>query len=220
MGKTPKPPTPPPTPEEPPSARSWGEPLDSLLASIAELFSDSERRDSLLYGEPAILISPGRALEFAFFLRDNDICGFNYCRSVTGTDKIVGFDVTYNLARLPKPGGSADSGFASIAIVVQISDRKDPRTQSLIHVWPGVDFQEREIFDLLGIQFDEHPDLRRILLDDAFEGYPLRKDYPLIGKWEDMLALNAFLDENQVRTMKEDAGLNFKPEDVPPSFKR
>jgi NADH-quinone oxidoreductase subunit C len=58
---------------------------------------------------------------------------------------------------------------------------KDPAIDSLVPVWPGANWLEREIFDLFGIHFNDHPDLRRIVLPDDWEGYPLRRDYPVEG---------------------------------------
>lgn len=220
MGKKAKPPTPPPEPPEPESGKEWSAPITALLGEIASRFPGVERRDGRLVGEPALLVSPSDALKVASFLKDNTICPFDYCRSVTGTDKVDRFEVTYNLARLPGPGEAPDAGFETLGLIVVISDRENPRVPTLRPVWLGADFQEREVFDLLGIEFDGHPDLRRILLDEAFIGHPLRKDYPLIGRWEDMEAMDAHLDEHQIRTMKEEAGLDFNPDDVPPSFKR
>ena len=220
MGKRDKTCGPPPEPSEPEGGKSWGDPLDSLLREVAARFSGVQVRHNRLTGEPALLVSPQDALQVALFLRDNDTCRFNYCRSVTGTDRIERFEVTYNLARLPAVGQEPSAGFATIGMIVYVTSRENPKTPSLCDIWVGVDFQEREVFDLLGIVFDGHPDLRRILLDESFKGHPLRKDYPLSGKWEDMLAVDAHLDEHQVRILKEEAGQEFRPEDVPPSFKR
>ncbi len=171
--------------------------------------------------EPALIIGPGLVREVAFFLKENDILPLNYCRAVTGIDKVDQFEVVYNLAHLPFREDDPVPRFERIALVVVIKDRKNPVTQSLIELWPSVDFQEREVFDLVGIEFEGHPDQRRILLDEEFKGHPLRKDYPLMGRWEDMQAIGAYLDEGQIREMKEEAGLEFDPEkDVPPSFRR
>ena len=67
-----------------------------------------------------------------------------------------------------------------VCLRVRISGN-DPVVDSLVPVWPGANWQEREVFDLFGIRFTGHPDLRRILLPDDFEGYPLRRDFPVEG---------------------------------------
>ena len=64
-----------------------------------------------------------------------------------------------------------------VVIRTQITDKENPTVDSVYDLWKTADFHEREIFDLLGIKFNNHPDLRRIFLDDDWEGYPLRKDY-------------------------------------------
>ena len=221
MGKKAKSPTPPPDPPEPEGGKRWTEKVEKLLAEVARRFGDVERRDGRMADEPALIVNPSRVVELASFLKNNDILPLNYCRAVTGIDKVDRFEVVYNLAHLPMPGDASGGGFERIAMVVQVNDRTNPLTPSLIGLWPGVDFQEREVFDLLGVRFDGHPDLRRILLSEEFVGHPLRKDYPLMGRWEDMKAIDAYLDENQVRTMKEEAGLVFDPkEDTPPTYKR
>jgi NADH-quinone oxidoreductase subunit C len=220
MGKQAKPPTPPPEPPEPEGGKSWGDPLDALLGEVVRRFPAVSRRDGYVIGEPALLVYPEHAKELAAFLKDNEICGFNFCRCVTGTDKVDRFEVVYNLARVPSPGEEPDEGFTTLAMIVVIKDRHMPLTPSLVSIWPGVGFQEREVLDLVGVAFEGHPDPRRILLDESFLGHPLRKDYPLHGRLDDMRAINAYLDEHQMKVMKEDAGEEFKPDDVPPSYKR
>jgi NADH-quinone oxidoreductase subunit C len=221
MGKKVKPLSPPPEAVEPAGGKSWSDSMNALLEIVREKFPDATRRDAHAVGEPSLLVSPEKVVALASYLKGNNIFPMNYCRSVTGIDKIDRFEVVYNLAHIEKAENNTLIKFETIALVVVIGDRIDPKTSSLFNTWPTVDFQEREIFDLLGINFEGHPDMRRILLDDAFKGHPLRKDYPLIGKWEDMVAMEAYLDENQVRSMKEEAGKKFDPlKDVPPNYKR
>jgi NADH-quinone oxidoreductase subunit C len=82
------------------------------------------------------------------------------------------FEVNYHLVSIPRR--------ARLRIKVRLSS-DDPTVDSLIPVWPGANWLEREIFDLMGIRFNEHPDLRRILMPEDWEGHPLRKDYPVEG---------------------------------------
>ncbi len=82
------------------------------------------------------------------------------------------FELGYHLVSIPKRD--------KVRLQVRV-DGKDPVVDSLVPVWPGANWLEREIFDLFGIRFTGHPDLRRILLPDDWEGYPLRRDYPVEG---------------------------------------
>ena len=82
------------------------------------------------------------------------------------------FELNYELVSIPRRD--------RIRLRVRVSVN-DPVVDSLVPVWPGANWQEREIFDLFGIRFTGHPDLRRILLPEEFEGYPLRRDFPVEG---------------------------------------
>ena len=195
--------------------------MNSLLGAVKEKFPDVQRRDARMVDEPALIATPSVVKDLAGFLKENDIYPFDYCRSVTGLDKVDRFEVVYNLTRMPDPGNSHGFSFERLALVVEIGDRENPETPTLLELWPSVDLQEREVYDLVGVSFAGHPDLRRVLLDEEFVGFPLRKDYPIIGKLEDMESIGAYLDEHQVKTMKEAEGLDFDPvKDVPPNYKR
>jgi len=82
------------------------------------------------------------------------------------------FELNYQLVSIPRR--------EKVRLKVRVSGN-DPVVDSLVPVWPGANWLEREIFDLFGIRFNGHPDLRRILLPDDWEGYPLRKDFPVEG---------------------------------------
>lgn len=147
----------------------------------------------------SLLVAPGDARRVAEFLRD--ALGFDYCSNVTGVDwparavketvvrkevvdgvekevpvtserEIPGFlEVVYHLYSVKKKQGP-------LALRVRTGDRAaDVSVPSLTPVWKSADFQEREAFDLFGIVFNGHPDLRRILMWDEFEDHPMRKDY-------------------------------------------
>ncbi len=92
------------------------------------------------------------------------------------------FDVAYHLLRLPiVPTTAAQLGTPERVRVLCGVPGDNPVVPSVADMWPCADWAEREIFDLYGITFDGHPDMRRIQMPDDWEGYPLRKDYPLRG---------------------------------------
>ena len=119
-------------------------------------------------GHEGFQVSTEKLVEVATILRDN--MGYDYLSSVTGVDYIEEdlMEVVYHFYK--STGGSA------LVLNVQVP-RKNAVVPSLYHVFPGVDFQEREAWDLLGIKFEGHPDLRRILMWEGFDGHPLRKDW-------------------------------------------
>ena len=117
---------------------------------------------------PSTIVSTENLVEVCRFLRDNPTLGFDYPASVTAIDYIDYFEVVYQLRSIAL--------FQDVNLKVRV-DRDDATIPSVVSIWPGVDFQEREIFDLMGLQFPGHPNLKRILLWDEFEGHPLRKDY-------------------------------------------
>ncbi len=144
------------------------DPVEDATVALNEKFPgeitpDSRERFS------GLIVSPERLVEIAEYLRDD--LGFNYLSSVTGVDLIEDnqMEVVYHTYSIQKGGGA-------IVLKVQV-DRDDPVVPTLVPVWPGADFQEREIWDLFGIRFEGHPDLRRILMWEGFEGHPMRKDW-------------------------------------------
>jgi NADH-quinone oxidoreductase subunit C/D len=115
------------------------------------------------------LVEAAKLIEFATFVRDE--LGYDFLSSVTGVDYINEgkMEVVYHAYKT--------TGGPALIFKVQVP-RVDPmEVPSLIAIWPGADFQEREAWDLLGIKFSGHPDLRRILMWEGFEGHPLRKDW-------------------------------------------
>ena len=152
-------------------------------------------------GQHSLRIDPAHAVAIAIFLRDADHLRFDYCSNVTGIDwpgkeiseKIkvkqivdgveqeveevrkshtVGYlEVIYHLFSMEKKHGP-------VILRMRTEDRAEQvHLPSLTPVWRSAEFQEREIFDLYGVIFDGHPDLRRILMWDGFKDHPMRKDY-------------------------------------------
>jgi NADH-quinone oxidoreductase subunit C len=111
----------------------------------------------------------------AEFLRGDPELQFTYLSDITGVDCFPmepRFELNYHLLSLAHR--------ERLRLKVRVSGN-DPAVESVTSVWPGADWHEREIFDLFGVRFAGHPDLRRILMPEDWEGHPLRKDYPVEG---------------------------------------
>lgn len=126
--------------------------------------------------QPALLIQPEYIATVCRELRDNPKTYFDFLSCLTGVDygaEAGYFGVIYHLASIPYQ--------LQITLKVKTANSRDlndlPTFPSIAHVYRSADWHEREAYDLLGIFFEGHPDLRRILLPDDWEGFPLRKDY-------------------------------------------
>jgi len=136
--------------------------------------------DTVVEGaHPYVEIAAGRWPEVALFLRDDPRLRLNFLRCISGLDLIADekFACVYDLNSL-----SLDAPTALITETCEFSvrvttDRSAPHLPTVSHVWPAADWHEREAYDMFGIVFDNHPDLRRILCPDDWVGHPLRKDY-------------------------------------------
>lgn len=121
------------------------------------------------YDDSAVLVKSESVLAVARFL--NKTAGFDvdYLVNLTGVDYLDYLEVVYHLASLEHNH--------SIILKTRCYDRENPVVPSVTSVWQGASFQEREAYDLLGVRFEGHPDLKRIFLWEGFKGHPLRRDY-------------------------------------------
>jgi NADH-quinone oxidoreductase subunit C len=127
-------------------------------------------------GDLTAVVEPSRLVEVLRLLRDDAATAFDMLMDLSGVDYLgypgrsgPRFEVVYHLYSLEK----------NHRLRVRVGVPADPcEVDSVVPLWPSADWMEREAFDLYGIRFRGHPDLRRILLYDEFEGHPLRKDYP------------------------------------------
>jgi len=132
---------------------------------------------SVLKDELTVYIAPSAVVPVLTFLRDHSRCQFKACMDISGVDfpeREKRFEVVYHLLSIK---------FAGRIRVKTYAGEADP-VPSAVPVFRGADWYEREAWDLYGIYFNNHPDLRRILTDYGFEGHPLRKDFPLTGYTE------------------------------------
>lgn len=123
--------------------------------------------------QPTILVSAGQLVAVATALRDAPGLGFTALVDIVGVDfapRVPRFEVNYSLVATAVP--------ARLRVKVRV-DGETPGIPSVTGVWPAAGFLEREVWDLLGVAFDGHPDLRRLLTPDETVGHPLRKDFPV-----------------------------------------
>ena len=150
------------------------ETLDTLGKSIAGALGPSVTGHAVAYGEMTLAAQASDVVSVLRFLRDDPRCLLWCLIDITAVDwpsRERRFDVVYHLLS-PKHN-------ARIRVKIE-TDEATP-VASVIEVFPNADWYEREIYDLYGVVFTGHPDMRRILTDYGFEGHPLRKDFPLTG---------------------------------------
>lgn len=116
-----------------------------------------------------VIVTPQQLKFLSLFLRNNPELKFDFLFCLTGVDWITHLMVVYHL--------TSTEFNHDIVLKVKLEDRGNPEIETVSDIWKTAEFHEREIFDLFGIKFINHPDLRRILLEDDWSGYPLRKDY-------------------------------------------
>ncbi|HMS65417.1 MAG TPA: NADH-quinone oxidoreductase subunit C [Ignavibacteria bacterium] len=116
-----------------------------------------------------VISNPDKFRSLAEFLRNNDEMSFDFLFCLTGVDWVTNLMVIYHL--------ESTKNKHTIVLKVKITDRENPAVETVSDIWRTAEFHEREVFDLFGVKFINHPDLRRLLLEDDWIGYPLRKDY-------------------------------------------
>lgn len=155
--------------------------MHQLARRVQESFSTGVVSVTEWRGDVAVTVTRDKLHEIAQFLRDEPGMDFDYIvhvSSVDWPDDDERFEVVWELYSIRKRH--------RIRLKTRVLE-SDCIVDSLADLWRGADFMEREVYDMMGIRFRHHPDLRRILMpDDYTEGYPLRKDFPLRGRgWRD-----------------------------------
>ena len=145
-----------------------------VIEALRQKFTDLEIAPVEFRGELTVPVPAGRLVEIGRFLRDDPRTAFDMFIAVVGLhflDRDYEFEVVYQLYSLGKNH--------RLRLVVRLAP--DATVPSLTSVWAGANWPEREVFDLVGIRFDGHPDLRRILMPDDYPDHPLRKDFDVEG---------------------------------------
>ena len=168
--------------------------LQELAAHIEMKRPNAVLRSSITFGELTLEVSLAHLVSLVDFLKTDSACRFSSLVDITAVDypeRVARFDVVYHFLSM----------YQNHRIRLRVAMREDEMVPSIITVHPSANWFEREIFDMFGILFSGHPDLRRILTDYGFRGHPLRKDFPTSGYTE------VRYDEVQKRVVYEPVNL-------------
>jgi len=146
---------------------------DPLVKKLKTKFDGAVLEASTFLNQTSINVAPDRIVELCTFLRDSEDLRFNYLSDLTCVHYPMRaeapLEIVYNLYSIPR----------NERLRLKVSLAEGAGVESVTGVWPTANWMEREVFDLFGVTFKNHPDLRRILLPPDWEGHPLRKEYPL-----------------------------------------
>ncbi|WP_306752109.1 NADH-quinone oxidoreductase subunit C [Paracoccus actinidiae] len=148
--------------------------LDQLAEHIKLRRGDEILETHVAFGELTVTASLSGLVDLIEFLRSDNSCRFSTLVDMTAVDypeRAQRFDVVWHLLSM----------YQNHRIRVKVAIREDEIVPSLVRIYPCANWFEREVFDMFGILFSGHPDLRRILTDYGFSGFPLRKDFPTTG---------------------------------------
>jgi NADH-quinone oxidoreductase subunit C len=153
---------------------------------------------SFFLGDWTAIVQAGKLIDVATHLRDQPAAAFDFCSDVTASDwppRPARFDLVYCLY----------STRLRHRVRLKVRAAEGDPVPSVTAVWPAANWLEREVYDLFGVNFVGHPDLRRILMPDEWQGYPQRKDYPLEGPGE--LLMENPLDWLKLRQAREEVDI-------------
>ena len=170
------------------------EALQELAAHISQKRSDAVVSSEVVNGELTLTVAPNHIVALVEFLKIDTACHFSTFVDITAVDYpelVARFDVVYHFLSM----------YQNHRIRLKLAMREDQILASINGVYPAANWFEREIFDMFGILFSGHPDLRRILTDYGFRGHPLRRDFPTSGYTE------VRYDEAQKRVVYEPISL-------------
>jgi NADH-quinone oxidoreductase subunit C len=147
------------------------------VQALEEAFGGAILRSAVMCGDTIVYLAHDRAHEVLAWLKDTPDQEFNYLTDITAVeyrDPERPFEVVYQLRSLDR--------CADLRVKIELDPQGELRVDSVYDLWRGADWLEREVFDMFGVSFTGHPDLRRILMWETYsEGHPLRKGFPLRG---------------------------------------
>jgi len=180
----PKPPAAPPKPAAP-TPQPWD---TNFTSALKQQYGSGIRETSTYLGQNYLVVERGLAHDVLYKLRHDE--GFDYCVDITAVHypkKDQPFEVVYILYSFPK----------NTRVRVKTTLNEGEEIPTAVDIWPTANWLEREVFDMFGIRFSGHPDLKRILLPDGWKGHPLRKDYPILQQDKDWVQINIGIESGQ-----------------------
>ena len=167
-------------------------------------------------GDTIVYVSGDRVLDVLRWLRDTPEQAYDYLVDVTAVeyrDRERPLELVYNLRSLARR--------ADLRVKVELESAGDLTVDSVVPLWRGADWLEREVFDMFGVTFRGHPDLRRILMWETYaEGYPLRKDFPLRGRFSRAEQVRQALTANpEAHYSMEELSIAEAYDELPPDMK-
>jgi NADH-quinone oxidoreductase subunit C len=189
-------PAPPAGPVDPPPPE--GQALPAYLVALQAALPGAVTQVSFWVGDWTIIVPADRLLDVARYLHDTPGASFDFCSDVTAVDwppRAQRFDVVYCLCSVREKH----------RVRIKVRAAEDEPVPSMTGIWPAANWLEREVYDLFGVNFTGHPDRRRILMPDEWQGHPQRKDYPLEGPGE--LLMESPLDWLRLRNAQDTADI-------------
>jgi NADH-quinone oxidoreductase subunit C len=150
--------------------------MNAAASLVQAMFPDELLEVVEFRGETTLVIKPGRLVDICRALRDDPEVSFRYLSMIAGLDflpRSPRFGLVYNLY--------SHKNHNRVTLKTMLADDAAPAVDSVVPVWTTANWHEREVYDMMGIRFHGHPDLRRILMPNDWVGHPQRKDYPLRG---------------------------------------
>jgi NADH-quinone oxidoreductase subunit C len=151
-------------------------PIDDVLASLTDRFGSLET--SVFRGQTRVVVPAATSFDVLAWLKDR---GFDLLVDVTCVDYLDDRDAKHRYGLVYLLASTTTNQRLTIRVFV---DDPDPTVRSVVPLWVGANWLEREVWDMFGIRFTGHPDLRRLMMPEEFTAHPLRKDYPLQGRGE------------------------------------
>jgi NADH-quinone oxidoreductase subunit C len=195
-----------PKPKAPPEApKGPSDPLPpddlerpAFLAALEAAVPGAVIQVSYWVGDWTVIVHVASLIEVATHLKESDEASFDYCADVTASDwpaREQRFDLIYCLYSIRRRH----------RVRVKVRAAEDEPVPSVTGVWPAANWLEREVWDMFGVNITGHPDLRRILMPDGWQGHPQRKDYPLEGPGE--LLLESPMEWLRLRNLQDETGI-------------